>query len=378
MNSRDRVINAIQHKETDRIPIALGCGSDTGIHMIAYGNLLDYLGIHDKEIKVSILNQQLAQMDEDVLKKLSIDTRGIFSRESDDHKVCVTEDNKYYYFEDEFSISWRMPKEKPLYFDMYKHPLADAELEDLKRFKWPDGSNKGRVKGMAAEARDKFYNTGAALVAGPTIGGLLETFLFLQGFETGYYRLALEEKFSEYLLDQLLEIKLQYWCNVLDEIGEYAIIITESDDLGFQDRLAISPDMFKKYLKPRYKKLFNTIKSRYNVYIFFHSCGSIAPIIPDLIDVGVDILNPVQVSAAGMNTYNLKKQYGNYITFNGAIDTQQILPLGTPEDVRNEVKRRISDLSSNGGYILSPVHCIQPDVPPQNIVAMLDAVNNYK
>lgn len=377
MNSRERIISAIQHKQPDKVPIALGCGTDTGIHRIAYRNLLDYLGFHDREVQISILNQQLAYMDEDILKMFSIDTRGVFSREPVGYKVNITEDNEYYYFDDEFAISWRMPKAKPLYYDMYKHPLMDASFEDLKSFKWPDGSDKGRLSGMAAEAKEKFYNTEAALVVGPTIGGLLETFLFLQGFETGYYRLALEEKFSDYVLDQLLEIKLQYWCNLLDEVGEYTTIITESDDLGFQDRLAISPDMFKKYLKPRYKKLFSTLKSRYNVYIFLHSCGSISPIIPDLIDVGVDILNPVQVSAKGMDTLHLKKQYGDYVTFNGGIDTQYVLPSGTPAEVRDEVYRRISDLSNNGGYILSPVHCIQPDVPPQNIIAMLEAVNNY-
>lgn len=377
MNSRERVLRAIEHKEPDRVPVALGCGSDTGIHIAAYRNLIKYLGLPDREIKAAILNQQIAVMDEDVLKKLSIDTRGVFTREPDRFKVSLIEDDMYSSYTDEFFISWRMPKTKPLYYDMYKFPLQDSTLQDLRSFKWPDGADPGRSSGLALEAEEKYRNTESAIVLGPTIGGLLETFLFLQGFEEGYYRLAMEEKYSEYLLDQLMEIKTDYWCSVLDAAGKHTNIITESDDLGFQDRLAISPAMFNKYLKPRYEKMFRLLKSKYKVYILFHSCGSIFEFIPGLINAGIDILNPVQVSAKGMETEKLKKEFGKYITFNGAIDTQVVLPHGKPSEVKEEVKRRIDHLAKDGGYLLSPVHCIQPDVPPENIVALLEAVQEY-
>ena len=144
------------------------------------------------------------------------------------------------------------------------------------------------------------------------------------------------------------------------------------DDVGTQRTPLMRPELYRRLIKPFHRSMAAAVH-RFNKPIIYHSCGAISSLIPDLLDVGIDALNPVQVAAAGMDTKRLKKEYGRDLTFWGAIDTQNVLPRGTPDDVRNEVKRRIEDLSAGGGYVLAPVHNVQPEVPPENLVAMLEA-----
>jgi uroporphyrinogen decarboxylase len=166
--------------------------------------------------------------------------------------------------------------------------------------------------------------------------------------------------------------------SILLALGDNVDVVLCPDDLGMQSGPLISPQLYRKLVKPRHRRLFDTIKSHTNAKLLLHSDGAIAPIIGDLIDIGVDILNPIQVSAAGMgDTARLKKEFGTHLSFWGAIDTQQVLPFGTPEEIRAEVKARIEDLAPGGGYVLSAVHNIQAEVPPENVCAMFEAALEF-
>jgi len=171
---------------------------------------------------------------------------------------------------------------------------------------------------------------------------------------------------------------LGFFEDFLASVGKYIQVVVGGDDLAMQEGPLISLDLYRKLIKPRQKELFSFIKKRTAAYLFYHSCGSVSQFIPDLIEVGVDILNPVQVSAKNMDTHRLKKEFGHEISFwGGGCDTQKILSFGKPEEIKGEVKRRIRDLTPGGGFVFTQVHNIQPGVPPENIVAMFEAASEY-
>ena len=184
-------------------------------------------------------------------------------------------------------------------------------------------------------------------------------------------------KLTTAIMDKMLEFYISFWGEMLPIVGPYVQVIKLGDDLGMQSGPLISPDLFRSMIKPRERELIAFIKKRTDAKIFFHSCGSIYEFIPDLIEIGVDVLNPIQVSAKDMDTKRLKQEFGDRLAFWGAVDTQQVLPFGSPEDVVAEVKKRIGDLAPGGGYILSSVHNIQAKVPPENIETMFDAALRY-
>jgi uroporphyrinogen decarboxylase len=176
------------------------------------------------------------------------------------------------------------------------------------------------------------------------------------------------------------EIKMKYWAKALETVGENVMIVSEADDLCGQETTLVSPKMYRELIKPRHTRLFSFIKktAKTDVKIFYHCCGAVSSLIPDLIESGIDILNPVQVSAAGMDTRELKRLYGNDLVFyGGGVDTQRVLPTGTPAEVRDEVRRRIDDLAPGGGFVFNTVHNIQADVPPENIMAMWEALREF-
>lgn len=200
----------------------------------------------------------------------------------------------------------------------------------------------------------------------------------LCGFEDWLVNLMTNPKFAGALLDKGVEIESQMLKNMLGEVRDNVDVVVCPDDLGMQNALLISPELYRKIIKPRHKRLFDAVKSHTKAKLLLHSDGAIAPVIGDLIDVGVDVLNPVQVSAAGMgDTKWLKKEFGEHISFWGGIDTHHVLPFGTPEEVREEVRKRIQDLAPGGGYVLASVHNIQAEVPPENIIAVYEAVFEY-
>ncbi len=195
----------------------------------------------------------------------------------------------------------------------------------------------------------------------------------MMGYEAFYTSLGLQPAVIHELMDRLLANKRAYWEKVLGEVGDLLDVVQEGDDLGTQTSLLISPAMYRTFIKPREKELFAFIRRRTDAKLFFHSCGAIHPLIPDLIEVGVGILNPVQFTASGMDARRLKREFGRDLVFwGGGIDTQHMLPYGSPQQIREAVRRQKETLSPGGGFVLAAVHNIQADVPPENLMAFMD------
>jgi uroporphyrinogen decarboxylase len=367
---------ALDHQEPDRVPFDLGATAVTGMHRRAYVALRAHLGLPATSPRVIDIVQQTVHIDADVADLLGVDARGVAGWYSPADTQETSEDLR---FIDNFGIGWRMPKVGGLYFDLYHHPLqGDVDVQLLASYPWPRPPQHGELISMLDEARAVADEEGRAVIAESACGGIMETAAFLRGYEDFYSDVALNPRLAGLLLDRVLEFKLAYWDAALDLLGDAVDIIKESDDFGTQDSLLISPEAYRKLLKPRQKELFSAIRRKTGARIFLHSCGSIRSLIPDFIDVGVQILNPVQVSAAGMDTRQLKADFGREIVFwGGGIDTQRVLNLGSISEVRDEVRRRLDDLMPGGGFVFAAVHNVQADVPPENVMAMWDAVREF-
>lgn len=379
--SRLRVETALNHREPDHVPYDLGGTILTGIHQHAYRHLRYHLGLPLEQVELEDPIQQLARVHEDLKQLLQVDVYGLNPGKPRGISRPVWSEDGYDKIEDEWGIEWWKPQDGGFYYDMRRHPLTEIDnARDLAKYKFPDPLDPGRYEGMAARADELLNQRQVAYVLGRNAPGIFEIALWMRGFENFFCDMVSNEPFAEALLDIITEIKMRYWQRALELVGPNVMIVSEADDLASQNRCLVSPELYRKLIKPRHTRLFSFIKqqARVPVKIFYHSCGAIAPLIPDLIESGIDILNPVQVSAAGMETASLKKAFGNDITFyGGGVDTQQVLPRGTPQQVRDEVKRRIDDLAPGGGFVFNTVHNIQADVPPANIEAMWETLHEY-
>ncbi|GAP40050.1 uroporphyrinogen decarboxylase family protein [Flexilinea flocculi] len=380
MNSRERLQMALNHQEPDLIPSDLGATVLTSINQSAYTRLRRYLGLPDTNVRIRDQVQQIVTVDDDVRDHFRVDVSAVVPNDSDKfHFEIKTDMDRYTYFYDEWGIGWKMPKIGGLYYDMFDHPLkGDFTKADVDHYPWPDPGNTGRFKGMREQAYTGAFEKKQGVIISSMSAGILELAAWMRGFENCYRDFCGNSDCLEYLLDKIVELKMAYWEKALAEAGEFADAVVEADDMAGQNNMLISPNTYRKFVKPRHKKLFDFIKSRTNAKIFFHSCGSVRKVIGDLIDVGVDILNPVQVSAVGMDSAELKKEFGADLTFwGGAVDTQRVLGTGSVQDVKDDVRRRIDDLAPGGGFVFAAVHNIQANVPPENIVAMWDTLHEY-
>jgi uroporphyrinogen decarboxylase len=381
MLPRERVLATLAHREPDHVPLDIGGTDVTGINVRTYRRLLPLLGCQaPTEIPVLDVVTQIAAIDEVALERLDAHCRGFFPEPSSTWQFAQQEDTEARWFTDEWGITWRMPLPHGHYFDIARHPLAGAALEDVRRHPWPDPTDPARRAGLR-ETLQAAHASGrhAVILSGISGGGPMELGAWLAGFSNFYSALIADPTLADELLDRALEIKLRFWQTVLPEVAAYVDIISESEDLGVQDRLMVSPRTFRAHVKPRLRRLIQGIKALApKAKVLLHSDGAILPILTDLIEIGVDILNPVQVSAAGMgDTAFLKREFGRELVFWGAIDTQHVLPFGTPAEVEAEVRRRIDDLAPGGGYVMASVHNIQADVPAANVIAMRDAWRRY-
>jgi len=368
LTSRERVRKALNHQEPDRVSLDLGSTSTTTITAAAYNRLKKYLNV---KVKTSVIDkvQQIVKPDEDILRKLKIDTRSIWLRGSGKRKVLS---NNCYI--DEWGITRKMAK-NGYYYDIVDYPLKNASISDLDKYDWPDPYASERTKGLEEEARKLWEKTDYAIVANFT-GSIFEHAQHLRGLEAFLMDMLTNQRFAEKLMDKILEFHLTVAESFFQSVGRYLDVVKLADDVATQNGPLISLELYRKLIKPRQRELISFIKKRTNAKVFLHSCGAVHSFIDDFIEIGVDILNPVQVSASGMDTRKLKKEFGDKIVFWGGIDTQRVLPYGAVQDVENEVRRRIRDLAPGGGYVLSAVHNIQPDVSPENIWAMYSAAIN--
>jgi uroporphyrinogen decarboxylase len=368
----------LNHKEPDRIPFDLGTTGVTGISIVTYKKLLPVLGLEEPEPELSDIKQQLARPSEAFFQKLAVDTRGMHRQPPSTWKLELKEDEKYFHFMDEWGIGYRMPREDGHYFDMESHPLADARgLDDLEKFPWPEPCDPERLAGLKEQARALKRLDDYALIVPSLMPGVLEVSLWLRGFEDFFSDLVIDPGFACALMDKLVDLKIAYWEKVLPLLEDDAVVIREGDDIGAQNGPIVSPDIYRRYIKPSHKRLFGFVKKHAGpqAKLFLHTCGSVYELIPDLIEMGVDILNPIQVSAKDMgDTRRLKQEFGKDLVFwGGGIDTQHVLPHGSVQQIRDEVKRRIDDLAPGGGFVFATVHNIQSDVSPENVIAMWEA-----
>lgn len=377
MTPRERVLKTLNHEEPDRVPYDLSSTQVTAISNTAYANLRRHLGLPPVEPKTMDIAQQICVPDDDVMQRFGVDTRGLFPLISTNWNIDIREEGDYLAFIDEWSCKHRMPKENGHYFSLAKSPLNDTTLskQAIDAIDWPDPSDPRRWAGLREQA-EKFRNDGYAVVMRGLCAGILEMACRLRPMDKFMMDLAMDEATAVHLLEKIAELKARFWESALDEVGDVVDVVAEADDYGTQQSLLISPAMYRRIFKPLQAGLFSAIRKRLpNGYIFFHSCGNVRTLIPDFIEIGVDILNPVHITATGMEPIALKRDFGRDISFwGGGVDTQGVLPNGTPEQVREDVKRNVSALAPGGGYVFNTVHNIQSDVPPENIVAMWEAL----
>lgn len=368
MNSRQRVRAALNHREPDRVPIDLGGTIVSTMRAGAYALLKDHLGLDGHPVVGSGPSQKV-RVETEVLERLQIDTRSVHTKPPHHSREIEYPDGRYV---NEWGVEYYIPPSEQYAYVPVSAPLARATLADLEAYDWPDPLDPGRTEGVREEARRLHEENKWAIVGNVDKPVILELALAMRGFEQLLIDMMMNPAFANRLLDKLTEIQILRYERFLEETGPYLDVILFADDLGIQEGPLISPTLYRKLLKPRHKLLLDAIRRKTEAKILYHSCGGVYPLIGDLIEIGVDCLNPVQVSASEMDTAKLKREFGKYLSFWGAIDTQHVLPYGTPDDVRAEVRHRINDLAPGGGFIVAPIHNVQDDVPPQNLVAMCE------
>jgi uroporphyrinogen decarboxylase len=305
-----------------------------------------------------------------IQEALDVDSRGVFAASPPD---VATGERSY---RDEWGVE-RVQPPGTLYYDQVSFPLAGPiEISDIVGYSWPDPEDPVRVHGLRDQVRAIRQTTDCAVVLNVP-SAFVHASQYLRGFEDWFVDLAADTRLACALFDAVLDINLGVCRAILREVGRDVDVVVASDDLGLQGGLMISPDTYRSLLKPRHERYFRQIHEMSSARLFFHSCGSVVDIIDDLVDIGVEVLNPVQVSAAGMDPAQLKKRFGARLSFWGAVDTQRVLPFGTAEEVRAEVERRVEVLGRDGGYVLAAVHNIQPDVPVDNVLAMYSHARLY-
>jgi uroporphyrinogen decarboxylase len=379
MTSRERLLKALNHEEPDRIPIDLG-GNQTGIHKFAYEALVKHLAL-DPAYEIMDAVQQLARPSEEVLERFHVDTRYIAAGTAADWKGGIGQSERngrrWHDLTDEFGVTWSMPDDAPYYMDISHHPLADASIKDIKDYPFPKGDDPGRFAGLREKALAIRNNTPYAVVSGIS-GVTYEICWYMRGLEQWFCDMMTQPEFCEALLDQTKQFWLDWFRMFLDEVGDVVDVIMIGDDLAGQHGPLFSPEFYRRIVKTRQREVAQYIRSRTNAKLWYHTCGGCVEYIPDLMENGVQILNPVQISAEGMAPAGLKARFGKDLVFwGGAIDSQHVLPSASPARIRDDVRRHLEIWKPGGGYVFNNVHNIQAGVPPENIVALYDAAYEF-
>lgn len=386
MNSRERVQTALLHREADRVPYDLSGTTVTAITKNAYLNAMRYRGF-STEIGADEIDpiQQIVTPSEENLLLLQSDTRRIGAQRITDYRNKKKVSGNAIEVTDFYGCNWRYENECDLYFHMIDAPLESASSlsGNLHLLPPTDWNNYSAI--LRTTLNEQIAKVGDFCgIADRNTAGLTENSLRIRGYENWYMDTMIDPDGVEALFSRIVGDKLRYWDILIDwaiETGnEQKIqVISECDDLGSQSSTIIDPDTLRKMVIPHFKSIFTHIKRRLpHVKIFMHSCGAIREILPDLIDAGLDILNPVQFTANGMDLKALKRNFGDVLTFwGGGVDTQSTLNKGTPQQVADQVKQIIDIMAPGGGFVFAPVHNIQDDVSPENFWAMWDTLQRY-
>ena len=392
MTRRERVLAAINHKEPDRIPRDLGGMDSTGIHGVAYNRLKKFLGISSGSTRVYDPYQQVVKVELPVQEQIKGDVLpliiepvkwkpGLFPDGSacelpskwdekifpDGKRIAVNEQGE------EIALmpsgSYYYDAINPPFFNAGTAADLDKNREAFLAIDWPFFADE-TFEDMEKRAKELYEKTDFALM-GNFCAHIFAGGQGLRGYAKFMEDLYAAPALAEGIMDRLAEAYIKRFDRYKKGVGKYVQIINVNDDLGTQASLQISPAMYRNRVKPYQKKLYQYIKKNWKGKLFLHSCGSVVEIIPDLIELGIDILNPVQYTARGMDVLELKKSFGRDLVFwGGGCDTQKTLPFSTPAKIREEVKKQSDILGAGGGYIFSQVHNIQYDIEPENIMAL--------
>jgi uroporphyrinogen decarboxylase len=374
MTGRERLLAALDHQETDRAPIDFGGCSSSNIYFTAYERPKQHPGL-EHESRIGRRMTRTSVIDESVLRRFDIDTRvltlGTYDGAGNQREI---DDDNYV---DETGAAWNKVRDGPYLNIDGPFYGKRPSVSDLNAYSWPDPDNPGYYRGLRDRARALRENSDCAIVLNLP-AGVIHLGQWLRGFDTWLKDLYKNREFVMELMDQSAD----WWCrvteNAMEAAGEYIDVINTSDDLGTQEATLFDPALYRELVKPRHRRMVAAVKDNSDAKVLLHTCGAVAVLIEDFINVGFDAINPVQVAARGMQPEVLKAEFGDRLTFWGGIDTQRILPFGTVEEVRAEVRRIIDILGPGGGFVLNSVHNIQGDVPPENIVAMFDEARSYR
>ncbi len=368
MTHRERVLRALNHEEPDRVPMDLGGCLASSMVGQAYPALRRELGLADSNTRETLHYAGLAVIDEDVRQALDVDIVHAPNTFGTSDAVKIISDDR---FIDEWGVCWRRPEHGHFYVD--EAPFArHATPAAVARYEWPSAENLVRVEGLANQLR-RLRRESDYAISLELRGRVMSIGQFLRGFGEWLMDLVDNRSFAAALLDRTTQIQIEVNEKLLREVGDLVDIVYTSDDLGAQDGPLFSPACFADLFAPHFRRLWGHIRSRTSAKLMHHCCGSVVPFIGSFVEMGVEVLNPIQVSAARMEPAKLKAEFGADLSFWGGIDTRTVMPRGTVADVRDEVRRRVTEMASGGGYILAAVHNLQPEVPPANIVAMYRA-----
>jgi len=384
MNSRQRILATLEHLEPDRVPLDLGGTHVTGIHIQACKNLCDFLGIKDAELLFTDELQQIVRLPPKILELFEVDTYGLFPLCSHNWNIISKRNENYDEYKDEWGLGHRRPIENGFWWSQKSSPISSDDIcvQDIDNYTWPKANLKSRLLGLKEQAI-KARNENKIVIMKGLCAGIFEMGQRLRGMENFLCDLLLDKKLASKILDKILELKLEFWEMAISELGEYIDIIVETDDYGTQESQLISKSTYQELIEPRLRYLIYSVKQKLQEqkkngekgYFLFHSCGNVRPLIESFIGMGIDIINPVHITVEDMAPAELKKDFGNDITFwGGGVETQFVLPKGTVIDIKENVKRNLNAFMPGGGFVFATVHNIMAEVPPQNILAMIEAL----
>lgn len=380
MNSRERILKALAHEEPDRVPFDLAGTTWSGIAAVAYANLLKHLQQPEEKPVWADVVQQIVVPSEKMLDRLQSDTRGLRPLTSHNWDVYekLTDAGENWEYVDEWQFTHHFPKHNGHWFSLVKHPMEHLDpplAEDIVAFSWPQAADKRRIAGLREEAL-RYREQGKIVVIKGLCAGIFEMHQRVRGMANAMLEPFIYPEFSDLLAGKIADLKIEFWEMALNELADVVDIVAEGDDYGTQESQLIDPDHFRMFYKPHMARVMAAIRKKApQAKIMFHSCGNVRPIIPDFIETGVEILNPVHITAAGMEPVQLKKDFGKDVVFwGGGIDTQHVLPSGSADDITAHVKRSLDALAPGGGFVFATVHNIQSEVSPQNIMKMWDTL----
>ena len=412
MSSRARVLASVDHLEPDGLAVDLGSNPSSGISAVAHANLVRRLDLVDQRTRVYDVVQQLAQPSDELLDRLRIDAVDIgrtFNAADADWKPMtlpsgieveipawfdpvLQEDGAWEAFNDDGLRIASMPR-GAAFFDQTHWPYLDGypdDLSDLSRVMpnvlwsglvhspWDHAGDDGFWETLRERTLALRASTDRALMV--VVGcNLFEWGTFLRRIDNFLMDLVVDQANVERLLDALLEIHFETLDHVIASVGDIVDVVRFGDDLGMDNGPLMSPDTYRTIFKPRHAALNAYVHERSSMKTFLHSCGSLYDLLPDIVETGVDILNPVQISARDMEPAKLKQEFGDAITFwGGGADTRRVLPTGTPAEVRDHVRRNVEAFAPGGGFVFATAHNMLPDVPPENIEAMFETLDEYR